>query len=88
MELYDSYVDEVLRYFRAKHCFECFANDGLKEYGQFKDILIAFQSYYGLNQFSLKEVDKYIWQLGKDYFPKSYWRKKLGWQNFLSAQLA
>ena len=70
--IYDSYVDEVLRYFRAKHCFECFANDGLKEYGQFKDILIAFQSYYGLNQFSLKEVDKYIWQLGKDYFPKSY----------------
>ena len=60
--IYDSYVDEVLRYFRAKHCFECFANDGLKEYGQFKDILIAFQSYYGLNQFSLKEVDKYIRQ--------------------------
>lgn len=70
--IYDSYVDEVLRYFRAKHCFENFANDELKEYGQFKDILIAFQSYYGLNQFSLKEVDKYIWQLGKDYFPKSY----------------
>lgn len=70
--IYDSYVDEVLRYFRAKHHFEKFSNTELKEYGRFKDILIAFQSYYGLTQFSLKEVDKYIWQLGKKYFPKSY----------------
>lgn len=70
--IYDSYVDEVLRYYRAKHRFESFANDELKEYSRFKDILVAFQSYYGLNQFSLKEVDKYIWQLGKDYFPKTY----------------
>ena len=70
--IYDSYVDEVLRYFRAKNAFTQFANDELKEYSTFKDVLVAFQSYYGLNQFSLKEVDKYIWQLGKDYFPKSY----------------
>lgn len=31
-----------------------------------------FRAYYGLEQFSLKEVDKYIWQLGKNYFPKTY----------------
>lgn len=70
--IYDSYVDVVLRYFRAQDGFAHFTNDELKEYGRFKDILTAFRSYYGLDQFSLKEVDKYIWQLGKDCFPKSY----------------
>lgn len=70
--IYDSYVDEVLRYFRTRDGFAHFTNGELKKYSRFKEILIAFQSYYGLDQFSLKEVDKYIWQLGKDYFPKSY----------------
>lgn len=69
--IYDSYVDKVLCYFRAQDGFAHFVNDELKEYSRFKEILVTFQSYYGLNQFSLKEVDKYIWQLGKDYFPKS-----------------
>lgn len=70
--IYDSYVDEVLRYFRARDGFMQFANGELKAYSRFKGILVAFRSYYGLDQFSLKEVDKYIWQLGKDHFPKSY----------------
>ena len=69
--IYDSYVDKVLRYFR-KDNFAQFSDNDLKEYEKFKDILVTFQSYYGLNQFSLKEVDKYIWQLGKKHFPKSY----------------
>ena len=70
--IYDSFVDEVLRYFRARDGFAQFRNDELKVYPRFKELLIAFRSFYGLEQFSLKEVDKYIWQLGKDYFPKSY----------------
>lgn len=70
--IYDSYVDGILRYFRAQDGFAQFSNHELKEYSRFKEILIAFRSYYDLDQFSLKEVDKYIWQLGKDYFPKSF----------------
>lgn len=70
--IYDSYVDEVLRHFRAQNGFAQFANDELKKYSRFKEILVTFQTYYGLNKFSLKEVDKYIWQLGKDYFPRPY----------------
>lgn len=70
--IYDSYVDAVLRHFRAIDRFECFTNDDLKIYPRFKAILAAFQSYYDLNQFSLKEIDQYIWQLGKDYLPKSF----------------
>ena len=70
--IYDSYVDEVLRYFRARDGFARFQNAELKIYSRFKELLLAFRAFYGLEQFSLKEVDKYIWQLGKEYFPKTY----------------
>lgn len=70
--IYDSYVDEVLRYFRAVDGFARFQNVELKVYSRFKELLLAFRAFYGLEQFSLKEVDKYIWQLGKEYFPKTY----------------
>ena len=70
--IYDSYVDEVLRYFRARDGFARFQNAELKIYSRFKELLLAFRAFYGLERFSLKEVDKYIWQLGKEYFPKTY----------------
>lgn len=70
--IYDNYVDKVLCFFQKKDRFAQFSKVDLKEYRKFKDILITFQSYYDLNQFSLKEVDKYIWQLGKKHFPRSY----------------
>ncbi len=70
--IYDSYVDEVLRYFRDVDGFTTFHTSELKDYSRFKEILLKFRSFYGLEQFTLKEIDKYIWQLGKRYFPKTY----------------
>ena len=32
------------------------------------NILLKFREYYGLQEFSLKELDKYLWQFGKFYF--------------------
>lgn len=73
--IYDSYVDEVLRYFRDTDSFIDFRTEELKNYKRFKEILMAFQDYYGLEKFSLKEIDKYLWQFGKEYFPKTYYRR-------------
>lgn len=70
--IYDSYVDEVLRYFRDVDGFATFRTPELKSYVRFKEILLDFRSFYGLEQFSLKEIDKYLWQFGKKYFPKTY----------------
>lgn len=74
--IYDSFVDEVLCYFRARDGFARFRNEELKVYSRFKELLIAFRAFYKLEQFSLKEIDKFIWQLGKEYFPKSYGKRK------------
>ena len=70
--IYDSYVDEVLRYFRRKDHFCAFNNYELKNYGRFKQILIDFTSFYKLENYTLKQIDQYLWQLGKDYFPMTY----------------
>lgn len=76
--IYDSYVDEVLRYFRNNDEFSDFQDGDLKDYAKFKSILNDFRTFYGLDQYNLKQIDQYVWQLGKDYFPKNYGKKKRG----------
>ena len=51
-----------------------FANEVMKEAAQ-TYILIDFRAFYGLDKFSLKQIDQYVWQIGKDYFPKNYGKK-------------
>lgn len=70
--IYDSFVDEILFYFSRKDNFSSFRRYELKNYVIFKRTLLDFQNYYGLHDYSLKELDKYLWQLGKTYFPKKY----------------
>jgi len=74
----DSYVDEVLRYFRNRDNFSDFQDGDLKDYVKFKGILIDFRAFYGLYKYNLKQIDQYVWLLGKDYFPKNYGKKKRG----------
>ena len=70
--IYDSFIDKVLRYFRDKDGFSEFKNSDLKDYKKFKVIINDFQLFYGLQKYSLKEIDKFLWQFGKEYFPKNY----------------
>ena len=74
--IYDSYVEKILKHFRDKDGFAVFTNNDLKDYIRFKSALIDFRKFYGLEKYNLKEIDKYIWQLGKEYFPKSYRKSK------------
>lgn len=74
--IYDSYVDKMLRYYRDRDGFYLFNNDELKDYNKFKEIIRAFKNFYKLSKFSIKEIDKYLWQAGKEYFPKTIKSKK------------
>ena len=51
-----------------------FANEVMKEAAQ-TYILIDFRAFYGLNKFSLKQIDQYVWQIGKDYSRRTTERK-------------
>ena len=70
--IYDSYVEKCLKYFKHRDHFTNFSANDLKDYPKFKDILLDFQSFYKLQSFNLKQIDQYLWQLGKEYFPRKY----------------
>ncbi len=70
--IYDSYVEKVLIYFQKKDRFFKFKKTDLKDYKIFKNTLINFKKFYNIDEYNLKDIDRYIWQLGKDYFPKKY----------------
>jgi len=70
--IYDSFVDKVLRYFRKKDGFCSFDDEDLKNYTKFISVLNAFQGFYRLEDVNKKDLDRYLWQLGKRYFPRTY----------------
>lgn len=70
--IYDNYVEKCLLYFKKKDKFYNFKKIDLKNYPKFKEILTKFTDFYWLNSYNLKEIDKYLRQLGKEFFPKKY----------------
>ena len=70
--IYDSYVEKVLLHFNKNDHFSNFKKEDLKNYKRFKEILIEFKNFYKIDEYNLKDIDRYLWQLGKDYFPKKY----------------
>lgn len=70
--IYDSYVEKILLYFNKKDNFANFKKEELKDYSNFKDVLVKFKQFYNIDSYNLKDIDRYIWQLGKEYFPNKY----------------
>ncbi|AET69174.1 hypothetical protein Desor_3706 [Desulfosporosinus orientis DSM 765] len=70
--IYDSYIDRMLRYFRDADGFFHFSNLDLKHYRDFKKVLVQFREFYSLADYTLQEIDRYLWLLGKEKFPKNY----------------
>lgn len=70
--IYDSYVEKLLMHLKRKDRFATFKKEELKNFPRYKEILLQFREYYNLTKFNLKEIDKYLWQAGKDYFPRKY----------------
>lgn len=70
--IYDSYVEKILMYFNKQDKFYDFKKEDLKDYSKFKNILIEFKKFYKIDEYNLKDIDRYLWQLGKEYFPNKY----------------
>ncbi len=66
--IYDSYVDKLLTHLRDVDHFAEFNNDELRDAERFKEIVLKLRDFYNLNEFSLKQVDRYLWQYGKKMF--------------------
>lgn len=65
--IYDSYIEKILIYFKKEDKFYSFKKEELKNYSEFKKVIISFIKYYNLGLFNFKQIDQYLWLLGKDY---------------------
>ena len=70
--IYDYFVDRMLMHFKNKDNFAKFTKEDLKAYVKFKNILIQFKKNYKIDEYNLRDIDKYLWIAGKEYFPKKY----------------
>lgn len=71
--IYDSYVEKMLMYFKRKDKFRDFKRDDLKKYKEFLKIIKAFKKCYVPDkEFSLRQIDIYLWSVGRRYFSKKY----------------
>jgi hypothetical protein len=66
--IYDSFVEKMLLHFRTVNNFDNFAPLELKEYRRFVDLLSKFKMCFGLQEFTTKQLDIYLWTGGKEYF--------------------
>jgi hypothetical protein len=71
--IYDSFVREGLAYFNEQDIFADFTKKAIwEDYTTFKQVILAFQKEYKLDSCSLRDIDRYLWLLGREKFPKIY----------------
>lgn len=68
--IYDDYISRILKYFQNRDVFSSFTNEMLTDYPTFHQILTDFRYFYHLEHYTFKELDCYLWQLGKQWFSK------------------
>ncbi|MCM1036228.1 MAG: hypothetical protein NC406_02735 [Bacteroides sp.] len=68
--IYDRYVANVLAELRrrAPGMFRFRSKDALKDYPTFCEAIDDFRKAYGLEAYSYKYIDRYLWLLGKKYY--------------------
>ena len=71
--IYDSYVKKMLMHFKRVDKYEPFKVGDLKSYERFVEVINRFRKFYGLQEFSMRQIDIYLWLAGKEYFPNRYY---------------
>ena len=70
--IYDNYVLRVLVHFKKIDHFSKFTHKKKKNYIRFNEVLDEFAKFYELENYSKKELDRYLWLVGKEYFKRNY----------------
>lgn len=63
--IYDRFVDDQLWMSQMEFEFSDFRRYELKDYPRFYQVLTDYRSFFNLEQFTLRELDIYLWLLGK-----------------------
>lgn len=68
--IFDRYVCDVLAELRRRNpgAFRFKQKKALTTYPTFRGAIDDFRRSYGLYNYSYKDIDRYLWQLGKDFY--------------------
>lgn len=69
-QIYDKYGSSFIKYWNDKDKFSVCKKSEYRDYASYIEIVDAFIKHYGLQKFTRKQIDRYIWQSGKKYFNK------------------
>ena len=64
--IYDSLVERALWGYRKVHAFAEFRRQEMQGFVGFKGIVSAFRRHFGLDDFTFKELDKFLWFTGRE----------------------
>ena len=68
----DSVVDNLLWEYQRLDRFSDYRRGDLwNDYSSYKRAIEDFRKHYGLTDFSFKELDKFLWSYGKDYYSQA-----------------
>lgn len=62
--IYDGNVDECLWSYQKQDKFAKFRRKDLVNYEKLLAVVTAFRDFYGLDSFSFKQLDKFLWRVG------------------------
>lgn len=70
--IFDSFVETMLLHYKSSDGFDHFGRQDLRNYQRFVSIIKAFQAFYGLERYSLRDIDIFLWLTGKEQYPRQY----------------
>lgn len=67
--IYDGLISDMLLKYNKQEKFSDFNWDALRDYPKFRSVILSFRTHFGLEAFSLREIDQFLWTLGKGLLP-------------------
>lgn len=60
---------KLLTYLKQDGFTHPFTDTNLRDYTTFREVVLQFRAHYGLKDVSLREIDQFLWILGKGLLP-------------------
>lgn len=64
--IYDNLVDRLLWRYQRHYRFAAFAQEDLRDYGHYVEVIHAFRRHFDLEGITLNQLDKYLWYSAKE----------------------
>jgi len=66
--IYDSFVENLIWKYQKLEKFSDFERNDLQDYPKYRKIIETFSRQYQLTGYGFKDLDKFLWLYGKEYF--------------------